>query len=381
MPKLPKPRKGSILNVRGRPVPFSFWPVYRTTRRFGLHSTLFALDPWNVIVASIRTRCPTSAKAEAESCVEQAQDFYNASLTATLASARPLLLYYSFMNLVKAYGLTTGTVATFDRAQHGVSEQLRPGGSELVDAYLKAFPSPSASGDRQVFDDFAKALGGVGVSPPNHSYDLPKIMPQVVAGHRLWCSAADQDERFIAIDRIIVVNDATAKELRLNLFVFADDLSRFGISHARFLADSQLGVTFREVKTAAKHGTRKLIRFEQLKPTPYTGRPTDALQALSNSLRGQVWVTVSEGQPFRRYYAYLAPSCDHPDILPQLLSIYAVVFYLGSITRYRPHHFDSILEGDYGAWIREFIIGQPVQFIYLLASEFAQQEVTKPAIV
>ncbi|KAB2907523.1 MAG: hypothetical protein F9K30_23850, partial [Dechloromonas sp.] len=378
---LPRPRKGLVLNVKGRPVPFSFWPVYRTIRRYGLQSTLFALDPWNVIVASIRQRCPASAKAEAEACVEQAQDFYNASLTAALASARPLLLYYSFMNLVKAYGLTMGTVPTFSRAQHGVSEQLKPAGNELVDAYLKAFPSPSTSGDRQIFDDFNKSIGGTGIAAPSHCYDLPKLMPQVVAGHRLWCEAADENERFIAIERISVMHDVATKELWLNIYVFTGDLSRFGITHTQFLTESQLGSCFREVRSAGRKGAKKMMRLEQLVPTKYTGRPTDTLQNLVHSLRGKIWATVSEGRPYRRYYAYLAPTSEHPEVLPQLLSIYAVVFYLGSITRYRPHHFDAILEGAYGAWIREFIIGQPVQFIYLLASEFAEQEVTKPAIV
>lgn len=371
-----------MLKVKGRPVPFSFWPVYRTTRRFGLHSTLFALDPWNVIVSSIRQRCPATARAEAEACVEQAQDFYNASLTATLASARPLLLYYSFMNLVKAYGLTKGTASTFNQARHGVSEQhLRASGNELIDAVLEAFPSPSKKGKRQIFDDFYKALGGPGVVAPSHVYEMPKMLPQIVAGHRVWCGAADADERFISIDRIVVFNDAAAKELRLSLYVYADDLTRFGVTQSRFLAESRLGSDFRFVKAPSRQGARKLLRLEQQVPTVYTGRPTDSLQALSNTLRGYVWATVSEGQPYRRYYAYLAPDGEHGEVLPQLLSIYAVVFYLGSITRYRPHHFDAILEGDFGAWIREFIVGQPVQFIYLLASEFAQQEVTKPAIV
>ena len=381
MPILPKPKRGKPLEVKTRPVPFSFWPVYKTTRRAGIHSTLFALDPWNVIIASIKKDCPTGSKDEAKACVEQAQDFYNASLTATLASARPLLLYYSFMNLVKAYGLTKGIAPTFERATHGVSEQLGPGGVELQDAFLEAFPSPQASTDkRQVFDDFNQALGTTGLGA-SHRFDLKQLMPQVVAGHRLWCEAADEDERFISIERIAIHHDATSKELRLNLYVFADDLSRFGISHAKFLTDSRLGADFREVKTTLTIRKRKLLRFEQINPVKYTGRAADMLQTVVDSLRHKVWVTVSEGIPYRRYYAYMAPVPDHGHIIPQLLAIYGVVFYLGSITRYRPHHFDRILEGDYGAWVREFIIGQPVQFIYLLATEFAQQEVTKPAIV
>lgn len=381
MPRLPRPSKGSILKVKGREVPFSFWPVYRTTRRFGLQSTLFALDPWNVIVASIRSRCPGTARAEAEAYLEQAQDFYNASLTANLASARPLLLYYSFMNLVKAYCLTTATVATFGRAIHGISEQLAPGGRELIDAFLKAFPSPSSAGDRQVFDDFYRALGGSGVSAPHHSYVLPKLLPQIVAGHRLWCDAADEDERFISIYRIVVRDDPSSKTLRLNIYIFADDLTRFGIAHNTFLSKSRLDSAFREVKYSSKSAKRKLIRLEQITPMHYSGRPSDSLQNIVNSMRGLIWTTVSLGRPYRQYFVCLTPPADRTDILPQLLSIYAIVFYLGSITRYRPHHFDAILEGVYGAWIREFIIGQPIQFIYLLASEFAQQEVTKPAIV
>jgi hypothetical protein len=63
------------------------------------------------------------------------------------------------------------------------------------------------------------------------------------------------------------------------------------------------------------------------------------------------------------------------------MSIYAITFYLGSITRYRPHHFDTIVQGSLGHVIEEFVSGQPLQFIYLIASEFAEQEVTKPSIV
>jgi hypothetical protein len=68
-------------------------------------------------------------------------------------------------------------------------------------------------------------------------------------------------------------------------------------------------------------------------------------------------------------------------VLPQLLSVYALMYYLGSITRYRPQHFDAILTSSYGSQIEEFIAGQPTQFIYLMASEFALREVTQPSIV
>ena len=102
---------------------------------------------------------------------------------------------------------------------------------------------------------------------------------------------------------------------------------------------------------------------------------------LVKSVRDYLWVTVASVPPYRRYYLYLAPTADHAQLLPQLLSIYAVTFYLGSITRYRPHHFDKIVDSPMGPRIEEFISGQPLQFIYLMASEFAEQDVTKPSIV
>ena len=61
--------------------------------------------------------------------------------------------------------------------------------------------------------------------------------------------------------------------------------------------------------------------------------------------------------------------------------MYAVTFYLGSITRYRPHHFDALLRGGFGPRVRDFVTGQPLQFLYLMASEIAQREITRPSIL
>jgi len=60
---------------------------------------------------------------------------------------------------------------------------------------------------------------------------------------------------------------------------------------------------------------------------------------------------------------------------------YAITYYLGSITRYRPHHFDSILEGSFGPLVEAFLNDQPAQFRYLTASKFARREVTRAALV
>ena len=113
----------------------------------------------------------------------------------------------------------------------------------------------------------------------------------------------------------------------------------------------------------------------------YNHRPSDEVPSLVATVRHRLWRTVLNAPPYRKYYCYPAPAAEHGQVLPQILAIYAITFYLGSIVRYRPHHFDKILQGSYGPFIEAFLNDQPTQFIYLMASEFAEKEVTRAAIV
>ncbi len=81
----------------------------------------------------------------------------------------------------------------------------------------------------------------------------------------------------------------------------------------------------------------------------------------------------------KRYYLYLSEPAESR--LPQLLSIYLRMFYLGSVTRYNPPLFREMLSGRYGAFLREFLSSQPRQFVYGIACEFKQQEVSRAAVV
>ncbi len=105
------------------------------------------------------------------------------------------------------------------------------------------------------------------------------------------------------------------------------------------------------------------------------------LQQLFDILRPVLWATVATVPPYRRHYVYLRPTTEAPYVLPQLLSIYALAYYFGSITRYRPHHYPSITDSAFGPRVQDFITGQPQQFLYLLASEFAKREIAKPSIL
>jgi hypothetical protein len=122
--------------------------------------------------------------------------------------------------------------------------------------------------------------------------------------------------------------------------------------------------------------------FEQINTHHYPGGyPADEFRPVVASIRDSMWVAVATVTPYRRYYVCLAPAAERQFVLPQLLSVYAIIYYLGSITRYRPHQYDTITAGPFDPWVQEFVNGQPLQFLYLMASELARQDVTKPSIL
>ena len=96
-------------------------------------------------------------------------------------------------------------------------------------------------------------------------------------------------------------------------------------------------------------------------------------------LRPVLWQTVTSAPPYRRYYLYLSPPGERR--LPQWMSLYLTLFWLGSLTRYQPVELLEILDGAYGPFFREFLATQPQQLLYMLASEFKHQDVSRAAVV
>lgn len=107
MPPIPDPRPGQLLQVKGRPLPFSMWPVGRGIRRYGLSDYLFAKSPWAVVRGAVESHAPASRVREASAFVDQAENFFEAAQSRE-PSFTPLLFYYSFLNLAKAFILARG---------------------------------------------------------------------------------------------------------------------------------------------------------------------------------------------------------------------------------------------------------------------------------
>lgn len=379
MTRVAAQRVGAELTVKGRPIPFSFHPVVRTNRRYGLQSRIFSTNPWGIIRQSVEDSLTGVSRDQAIAFIAQAEDFFRSAAVSNLITAKPLLIYYCFLNLAKAFVLRKGLKPEYSRAQHGLQEGVHPGGAEFSNSFLKAYRSKPS--DVNVFDDFQEALLGKKFPSAGKVFDLQQLLPQLLQGHRVWCEAASSTERFVEITRIDYLNDEATKTLWLVINIFADDLTRFGITRKRLLNESGLSREFRQVTSTEVIGGRDLLKFEQIAPVVYTGRPADKIAQLVAMVRPMIWTTAMKIPPYRKNYLYLCPPTDTPNLLQQLLSVYACFYYFGSITRYRPHLFEPILKGRHGSHVQEVITNIPQQFVYLLASEFAGREIAHAPIV
>ncbi|MCI1751767.1 MAG: YaaC family protein [Flavobacteriales bacterium] len=371
--KLPQARPGGPVNILKREVPFSFWPVVPGSGgAYQRRPMIYASDPWLIIRKAVRSKCPAASLAEALACLDQSQDFFAAATTAEIVAARPLALYYSFMNLSKALCLMKGIRATYDQAKHGLSERLDATRIELLGAYLDAYPSGTSTNN---FDDLKVALTGASLTVSPTVLKLPELLPQVVPGHRLWVEASNQDERFVPIDEITFMTDGD--QAWVNLYFDREDLTRLGLNQTNLILHAGLNGLF----TSVQSGDPDFHCLQQNAPVAHGKHPGSVLLDIVRPLRPLLWPVVTSTSPYRRYYVYLAPGGNRASVVHQLLSIYAITFYLGSITRYRPHHYDTITEGAFGAQVQEFVTQQPLQFLYLMASEFMEQDVSRSSIV
>lgn len=372
-------RDGQTVKVLGRPLPFSIYPVARTNRRFGLHSRIFASSPWAVMTQVVENSLSCDPHDQARAFLSQAQNFYEIARDSHLSPTKPLLFYYSFLNLAKALSLVKGVESGYEKAVHGLSENTPAGGREFFDSQVKvqwrqSNPSP------RIYNDLKRSLGGR-IHANGRSYELKSILAQLLPGHRVWCKATGQGERFIELQRIEFRFNSQRKRVWLELGIFLDDLTRFGITRNRLLNESGLASSFREVVSDEYIGDRKVLKFEQKNAISYSDRHTDKIPELVKVLKPYLWASALATPPYRKNYLYLCPPAEQQDMLPQLASVYVAFFYLGSVTRYRPHKFESILQGTHGSHLQELILNLPQQFLYLMASEFLGREVAKAPLV
>ncbi|MBM4093888.1 MAG: hypothetical protein FJ276_31455 [Planctomycetes bacterium] len=121
MPSFHHQKTGKCLTVAGHPIRFSIYAAGAKPQ----HTRMLASNPWRCMELALNQNGKSDADCLAY--LRQAHDFHVAS-EAAKATARPLLMYYSFLNLAKM--LIKSKVPSLDltHAIHGIAEP--PGNSQ-----------------------------------------------------------------------------------------------------------------------------------------------------------------------------------------------------------------------------------------------------------
>ena len=354
-------RIGEKVVVRSVSVPFTFWPEAYVER-----GSLVTSDPWSCLQSYVHQQVQNNTKKNlAITFLEQSQDFHHAAKSAPRLGSKPLLHYYSFLNLVKAF-LTVRSNLDLKRSMHGIKEV-----DENIRKYLTITSqlvkiNDSGTGRTQIYREFMKECSfSVPVKPtPTKVVDL---LEQIVGIHRITSHTLKKSKQFFFVKEISFEYDPNTKEAWIAFYI-----DRRQITTDTAASDIRKHMTsFEEVESPR----RDCRRYESTS-MKYRKSPIQVLRGLVLSTWEDIWSELHPGE-----YKFWISSINKEKRRAQLASGYQAMFYFGSISRYRPDDFYKLVEGKHGWMIQEFINTQPLQFIYFLGSSIVEAEMVVPVLV
>jgi len=115
----------------------------------------------------------------------------------------------------------------------------------------------------------------------------------------------------------------------------------------------------------------KVILDEHLLTPRYNTSRLDYFNLSTQFLQLGVWYYIGRDG----YTAYISDHANNR--YSSEMIIYNTIFYLGSITRYKPELFDQIFDAREQWLMSEFLNTQPQQFLYLSTAKMLGQNVLK----
>lgn len=357
MPTLARATKGRLLKD-----PPSSFPLYFRKRQ----PRVVTADVWAYLRHAAAQRLPKREENQAIAFIEQAFEFYEAAENPRIGS-RPLLYYYTFLNLAKAT-LLIKRVNLPLAPRHGISDprtnvkkRLRLEGQEIrVEA--------CAHNHQELFPEFVKVLGGDASRP--RELKVLSLLQQLPGIHRTFCRVTGKEPSFLPVRGFQLLRAKGKVFCRLVLNqTDADVRKTIDIIRNRRAFQG----CFHQVRAPAECSNEQ-VWFESQLTAGAQSITNSALRRLAKSVNEVGIWSILTAQGYLYYLCTIPPR----DALPPLASIYATMFYFGSITRYKPYDFDRIVSREHSWLVSEFLKTQPSQFLYGLASHIAGVDVVRP---
>lgn len=341
-------------------------------------SDIWAL--WHYIIKSEKRRYPGRTNYPfLLSVLEQAQYFYEAASIAPIKS-RPLLYYYSFLNIAKAgIVLTTPTLLDSNlEFNHGIDSCPVNSGNQLQDCYITVKNLINNAGVAQkisVAYELARLFGDnlefIVPNPPNHDngpwkIDIISLLKSCIGIHRTVSETFKVQESFVRLESNIIEKEGRNIANKAIINCTAND---------RLLLISA-GYNIEQIDQ------NWIWKEDYIMPSQNLSR--NIFYSFSKYLLSKGLWTYTTGDEYRLYinsnhlikngnvYKLSPFNVALPNIQQLILSsattIYYLMFFFGSITRYHPYLFEKVLSEKEIWMVSEFLRTQPLQFMLLLTS-------------
>lgn len=301
-------------------------------------------DIWGFWEYVIKKQVTTvSRKHFFETLLEQSRYFYEAAEKAPIKS-QPLLYYYSFLNLAKIIISLENAWDDSHDFQHGIETKVDT--TTLFDAAEVKIKKLDPPNKISVANLFAESMGDILAAFPT-ALNVSQCLESCVAIHRTYCEIFNKHESYFRLDNPVLEKDG--KQL-----IFRAEIHRCNDNVMHALQALNYNVKKKD----------KVYTLTETYQMPNYNVTKEAYCQLANQIRDKgLWYYMADDEirmyvSTNPYYRYSMESM-----------IYDIMFFFGSITRYHPYFFDSILNKEQHWVVSEFMKIMPKQFLYLVSSK------------
>ena len=282
------------------------------------------------------------------SLLEQAKHFYETAEKSPTKS-KPLLYYYSFLNLAKVMINIEKEYGSTFRYMHGIKEDNKNHfhNSDILINPIKTSVINVSSELLQAFDD--------DIITADRRINVKDYLSQCVGIHRAYSEIYKKKETLFKLGKILLYK----KRGKI-----------FGIkAEVQCLKTDVLNLQSIGYNIIEEHGKYFWIE-EIIKPSASITR-NDYYNLATILKQKGIWYYI--GNSGYTYYISTNNLCRYNTEIV----IYNTMFYLGSITRYNPYLFDKMFSDNEQWMVSEFLTTQPKQFLYLATAKILGQNILK----
>lgn len=323
---------------------------------------ILTADPWNYLIAWLETEIKLYNGKKGGKPVQQklqkaiyftklAQNFEISAFQLSLP-IKALPQYYSALNLVKAFLLVRGIVLESKMESHGVI--LRTNEKEKLHVGKQ-----SNNESINIFLEFAKQLKVN--CHPGQEINLKEVISELPEIHEIAYNLKkfDGKRKFLPINLNIKTNTKRT-HLIYEIEIDKKHSQRYDLTKLRKEHWAE------KLDDVSETNAQNLIVYRSKSKFNYTAdsdlswkKNYSKLCTEINSLN----VATMLSRSGHRYYLNLRTNS-----MGQMVNYFLILFYLGSVARYRPTLVEEYLKGDFQAVFNEVLSTSPKQFLYNMVS-------------